>query len=367
MTAYELKDAPGEFAPLVARDVERNAGEVRSEAVVPWQGFNKGAIAVVLGGILVCGMMFLPQYDVMGKTEEREKVAEVEKELEKQKEEAKKQEVKLTKAKVKQTLSPQTLAKLQELKHSLEQMRPDDKEANHAKLEAHRMELDNAWKEIRAKHIKRKSSGGQFIGKIDRKLAEAMKEMDEGNSKKIEKMMGDLAAKAGKVAEMDEGLEKEKLKAELKDGLKQVLGAMKKGGTNTSQLQKAIAMAMSQMNQSNKPGMNKKAMGALQKQLGVVKRLAQQNAQSSRDMKSLSKAMKAIAMAKAVNKQGGLNGQKMANKAGQKGGGQKQGGSQAKAGQGKGKGQGQGQGKGQGNGQSTQAKGGKQGTGGGAG
>ncbi len=311
LTAALIRTAAGAYKPLVLRDAEKAAETIEPRAVAPfhwWPRTRTGALALAA---LCAAMLWVPQIDPFGREAERQQQVEQHQKLE---EGRKATELRLAELKEQgdeAQLSKAVLKATEDLKKTLNAMKPADQKGNFQKMTAERTALSQMWRKAGEKQaadaLKQDFEPQQFGEGQGRKVDEWKKQLEKGNADALKKEMEDLKEMAEKLAKMPEGAEKRALQQKMNQELKDLADFASSQAGNPS-LNAALQRAMEQLAMSDMQGMSKDALQALQQSLQLSEAEMEKLAQSMRDMKELEQALRTLQLAQRLNQDDQLDG-----------------------------------------------------------
>jgi hypothetical protein len=335
LTLALLETSAGEYQPLVIQSAEQRAGQISPGQVVHqhlqrWSRKTLWLAATAMPNLMLvlAAMMFvLPQLDPFGIVEAAQRRQKRQERLaeSRQATQLRLQEVK---KKAEETAeSSETEEAIQELKTAFNNMKPLEKQDNHATLMAEQRKLGEKWRQISAEKLKDLLKQGsltdQAFGKSDEDvLRKWTKELQEGNAEgvkeELQRAMQDLQElreqleKLSKAATPEEKAATEKKAAELEREMKDrldKLNQLARKKLNSEQLSAALERAMQQLDAARNPELMDEALEGLKESMELSELELEEIAQSADDMKTLEEALKTIQMAKKLNEKEKLDGE----------------------------------------------------------
>jgi chemotaxis protein histidine kinase CheA len=323
LTVTMLDTTAGEYQPLVQRDAEEKAQSVNASRVVPFRCDNRTwSWATALLVVLFLGLQFGPQLDPFGRVEAATIAKQLQEEMKKSKEVTEVRTAELAKKQKDDNgeVSKEVKQSLEKLVRSLQEMKKNQKKANQKTLAKEQKRIGAQWRNVRnsdpMKELLNRKAAAQSFGKNLRQMREWSKELEEGKSESLNKMMEELrkqmeelkkdAAEGGKMDPVKKQEAFQKLKKKLKE-----MEDFAKKNVKSEALAAALQRAMKQL-EASKDGDKKSAAEALEaamKSLDLSKMELQEIAKSAKDMKELEQALKTMQMAKKLNEQGELTGE----------------------------------------------------------
>jgi len=316
LTTALLEKSPGQYAPLVARDAEQQAGRIKPEEVVPWQWSRSALNSAIVLGVLLAGIFCLPQFDPFGdiqaaQAEETRKV-----ELKKSRKATKQRTAELKKSKDGVSEESKEVAKaVEKLKKDFKKSRRNDPQGNSQRLAAQQKLFGEKWRKLNQQKLnelfnKAEESNQTFGGMNKSKLAKWSRELQQGSTEALNKEIEAIKSELKKLAKTKDPVKKAELREKIKERLRD-LEELASNKMDAKPLAAAIKRAMKQLDASKRQGMSTEALEALEETIDLAKMELQQVAQSAEDLQKLEKALEAIQQAKKLNGQGELDGEDM--------------------------------------------------------
>lgn len=315
LTVALLDDSPGEFKPLVARDAEERATKIKPNDVVPIQLTRNFTDVALVVGLLIGGLLFLPQFDPFGKVEAAVKVEEEKQELANlhRATVARKEALKKIDPDDNDGESKDVKKALDGLKTDFRKMKPKQKSQNFKLLAGQQKALGEKWKKISAQKLKEllsHASSAQKFGAISdkEKLQKWTRELQEGSTDSLNKEFDQLKNELEKLLNTTDPVKRSEIAQKIKKKLRE-LEEFASDKVNSKPLKAALQRAMKQLEMTKFDSMSKEAKKALQESMELAKMELKEIAQTAKDLKALEEALKAIQMAKKANDKQALDGE----------------------------------------------------------
>ena len=303
LTAALLDQSAGEFRPLVVRKAEAVAPQIQPRSVAPLRWRRKtGHVSVALLVLVACAL-FMPRLDPFGSAEERDLAARREKQLADSRRATTLRKEMLAR---RQTgdLSPEVSRALEELKRTFDALKKQDRTGNLRRLNAGRKQLSDLWRKHRKARLRdalSETPAAQRFGAGNlQKTQQWRKQLRRADSSGIGRELDELKTLAQQLQGTKNPAEREKLRRELKQRLKDLADFMS-GETNSQCMNSALQRALDQLGMSGMKGLAPNALQGLQESLDLSKAELDQLMQSLRDTQALENALKALQMCKALN------------------------------------------------------------------
>ncbi len=302
LTATTLGQSMGDYQAMVASEATDRAKTVQPQQMVAleggWPRFFNTMIALV---VLLAGVLWFPQFDVLGVQAQQQKTAQRKERLEETKKAVAKRADELKKQDVTTPLSKPVEAKLNALKRTFNRMKPKDPKGNAQKLAARKDQLQEAWKQKKLAQALQNQSVSQRFGAMSNPQSRKwQKDLKQGKTSDLEKKLNKLKDQAPQLAKETDPAKRQELQQQMQQSMQDMADfAMKQDGG--SKLSEAMNQALQQLDMASMKEMSKEAMEALQESLDLSEKEMQQLAQNARDMKSLQDAMKALQQAQELN------------------------------------------------------------------
>lgn len=314
LTVALLDQAPGDYAPLVARDAESKASSIQPVAVVPFHWQRRLVNSAVLLGVLMAAIFWLPQFDPFGVVQTAQ-AEEVRKQELKESRKATKMRTALLKKKDngQNEESEEVKKAIEGLKGAFKKSKREDKAGNAKRLAGQQKSLGNKWRkradEKLQKLLSKASDMDQRFGGVNKaKLAKWTRELQEGSTESLQKEIDELKEELKQLAKTNDPAKKAALREKIKQRLKD-LEELAKNKLDSKPLAAALKRAMKQLESSKRKGLSTESLEALSESLDLTKLELKQIAQSAKDLQELEKALQAIQMAKKLNSKSELDGE----------------------------------------------------------
>lgn len=314
LTVALLENSAGEYQPLVVSSAEEKAAKVAPAAVVP---FRCGVpLASSLGAafvLLVLGFLYLPQFDPFGKVEAAEQVQQRHEKLAETKKATEVRAAQLKSEGNEGEESPEVKKAIENLKASFKKMEPKAKQENFKLLAANQKNLGELWRKVNAEKLKdllTKAPQEQQFGAGDKdKLQKWTRELQEGSTDSLRKELDEIKDDIEKLAKTQDPVKKAELEQKLKKRLKE-LQEFASEKANSKPLTAALERAMKQLDMAKMDGLQTESLEAMNKSLDLTKLELKEIAQSAKDLQALEEALKVVQMAKRLNEQEKLDGER---------------------------------------------------------
>jgi len=314
VTALVLDQSPGAYQPIVARDAEQRAAELRPSAIQPWRPW-RGLGLLVLVGVVLGGALALPQADPFGLREEerrlqqqRERLAETER-ITEQRAEA------LAERQLDAELSEEVARRLEQLSQDFQRMERKQQQRNHSVLSKHQQGLGELYRQRQREQLRQAAEQlqqAQQLGSQNEAARRVRDELAKGDASGIKRelqQLQELAERKRAAAERGDRDEAQKLGQELRERLEQLTQAAERQQGADGDLARSLKQALEQLQLADQPGLQSEALQALKESLQLAELDAEQLAQALRDLEGLEQALQNLQMAKALNQQGQLDGE----------------------------------------------------------
>jgi hypothetical protein len=209
-------------------------------------------------------------------------------------------------------LSEETKKAIENLKASLNHMKPSEKSENLKELVGQQKHLGDMWRKLNNEKLKEllsHNAQGQEFGAISKdKLEKWTKELQEGSTKSLQKELDEIKKDLEQLAKTDDPVKKAELEQKIKKRMKE-LSDFASDKVNSKPLAAALQRAMKQLETAKMEGMDKEAVEAAERSLDLTKLELKEIAQSAKDLKALEEALKVVQMAKQLNDSEKLDGE----------------------------------------------------------
>jgi hypothetical protein len=308
LTSVLIENSIGEYKPLVLAEAERRAPEVRPARVSPYRWAPRALALALAMGALAAGVQFLPRLDPFGKQEERRRLLARSRQLDDSRKATALRVEMLQKEPNDARLSKDTQAALDDLKKTLDLAKPEAREINRVTLNKHQKELADLWRKESEQKLKDafdRAPAQQQFGALPPKAQEWKQELLKGEAGALKRELQELKELAQKVAEAPENADKEKLRDELRQRMKDVADFMAKDANHMPAAQ-GMNRALEQLAMGARKPMDAEAMQALKETLKLTELELAALAQNVRDLQALEEGLKAAQLAKRLNDGGQL-------------------------------------------------------------
>ncbi|HYE05032.1 MAG TPA: hypothetical protein VEL07_05850 [Planctomycetota bacterium] len=307
-TAVTLHASAGAYHDAVLARAADRAAELRASALRPWRPWRGAAVAAGLALTLTAIALWLPRFDPFGLEAQRAQAALKRERLAEAREEAKKRIEDLRAKKPDAAVSATVAAELERLVATFAAARPETPKETGARLAEAQKELARAFNEARAKDFASSASlaDSQRLGSA---LSDQLeKDLARGDERAAVERLAKLEQLAKALADAGDPAERERLRQELKQGLRELAdaAAAQPSGAKAAQ---ALSAALEQLAQGADPALEKGAAEALRESLALAQLEMQALGQDARDGQQLREALQALQMARQLNeREGGLDG-----------------------------------------------------------
>lgn len=320
LTLTMLDGSAGEYKPLVARDAERRATNLKPETIVP---FELEQPAVIRGlsmpatiGLLALGIMFIPQLDPFGHkaaAKEKEQLAH-RIESSRAATETLREELK-RKGDLENENSEEVAEAIEKLQADFQRMKPNARVPNAERLVQQQRALGEHWRKLNAEQLRdllRNTDLDQrFGGKDADQLRQWQRELMQGSSESMEQELEEIKEALEELSKIEDPMERTEAMRKVEKRMRELAEfASKQAGS--PQLQAAIENAlnaMEAMENSESKELSQQALETMKESMEVAQMECKQLAQAARDMESLEEAMRLISMAKQLNNEDMLDGE----------------------------------------------------------
>jgi archaellum component FlaC len=300
LTAALSAETAGEFRPIVLEQAEHRASSLEAAKIVPfhWQrGLGQVAAALL---VLAIGARLLPQFDPLGKNEQRRKSTQQEEKLREAKKATALRSEQLAADSTRQ--AEQVRQALAELDKTFKEAQPKQPEPTLQRLAEQQRELGELWRKV-SNEIPRFDKAAQSFGATDpKKLQQWREELKRGDITSLKKELAGLRDQLRKLDGMPDSAEKRAAREQLAQQLNDLAQAMKQE-MNSPGMNAALQRALDQLGQMSKDGLQG-ASDSLQ----LSEQELEQLAQAMKDARSLEDALKNLQMARQLCQSGKLAG-----------------------------------------------------------
>lgn len=308
LTSVVIEESIGEYRPLVLAEAERRAPEIAVAKVSPFRWWPRALVLALAMGTLAVGVQFLPSLDPFGKQEERKRLLARSRQLEESRKATALRVEMLQKDSHDARLSKDVQGALDDLKKTLDLAKPDAKEVNRSALNKHQKELADLWRrdsEQKLKDAFDRTPAQQQFGAMAPKAGEWKQELLKGEMKGLNRELQELQELAQKIAEAPDNADKEKMRDDLRQRMKDVADFLAKDANNMPAAQ-AMNRAMDQLAMGARKPLDNEAIQALKQTLKLTELEVAALAQNVRDLQALEEGLKAAQLAKRLNDNGQL-------------------------------------------------------------
>lgn len=307
LTVTSLSTSTGDYQAAVQDEANRKAPMVSPKSIVPFSPGSKLTQVIVTLLVLMAGVLWLPQFDVLGKEEVRQKHVQRKKRLEETRKAIVKRSERLKKQDLAAEHSKQVEAKIKALQQALKRMNPKDPKGNLQKLADQKQRIQESWQQKKLAQALKNNPANQRFGNTTEQQKQWAKQMNNGQSQSLEKKMQDIKKKAEELAQTTDDKQREKLQKDIKQSIQEMTDyAMKQDGGQ--QLAESLQQALQQLDMSKMSDVSQEAAKAVKDAMNLSEQELQKMAQGVRDMQKLQEALKTIQQAQQCNNQQPLDG-----------------------------------------------------------
>jgi len=325
LTLATLSSSAGQYQPLVEQAAAKVASRIVPADVVPFKVERPMGMQACVLAVLALLVWLLPTLDPFGKVEAATKVEKQKKEIEiirkvvKTREEQLKSEVQVAEER-----ESKIADQMKELMGALRQMKPAEKKPNSQVLQTNRQSLNELWKNVSSEELRemlsQSISDQQFGGSRAQKMNEWLKDLQEGNSEKLQQQLNKAQEMMEAMLEAKTPEERQKLASQLRKEL-QDLKKFSSEKAGSPELESALSQALKSLeavagkkSEDGEEGaeegeMSAESQAALRESLELSKKELQELARSAKDLKKLEEALKTLQQAEKLNSQGQLDGE----------------------------------------------------------
>lgn len=315
LTLVMLDHSAGQYQTLVVQDAERRASKISPLNVVRFPLERSLYYGMASLGVLLLGIVLLPQMDPFGKVQAAEAGKERQALLLESKKATLARATQLDKSQdedAEAEESEEVKQAINDLKAALAKMKASNVKLNFEELQKSQKRMAQQWQRINAAQLKemlmQSSMSQRFGGSGREKIEQWTKELQEGSTESLSKELEDIRRELKELANTKDPAKKAELQQKVKKRLSD-LEQFASDKLNSAPLAAALKRAQQQMELGKfDEKMNEDASQAASDSVKLAKLELQEIAQSAKDLKALEEALKAIQMAKRANDQGKLDG-----------------------------------------------------------
>jgi len=312
LTAHTLNTAAGGYQDAVKDEANRKAPTVIAKAVVPFNPGNKLTHVMVTLVVLLAGVLWLPEFDLLNKEEVRQKTADRKQRLEQTRKAIVERSEHLKKQDLAAQQSKQVEARINALQQALKRMNPKDGKGNLKKLADQKQRIGESWQQKKLAQSLKNNPTQQRFGNTTDQQKQWQKQMQKGQSQNLDQKMQDVKKKAEQLAKTTDPGERQKLQKDIKQSIQEMADyAIKQEGGQ--KLAQSLEQALQQLDMTKMKDISQEAAKALRENMELSQQELSQLAQSIRDIKKLEEAMKTIQKAQQANNQQPLDGEAFSN------------------------------------------------------
>jgi len=325
LTLATLSSSAGEYQPLVEQAASKVASRIVPADVVPFKVERPVGMQACVLIVLALLIWLLPTLDPFGKVEAATKVEKQKKEIEIIRKVVKTRDEQIkSQVQVAEERESKIADQMKELMGALRQMKPAEKKPNSQVLQTNRQSLNELWKNVSNEQLRemlsQSISDQQFGGSRAQKMNEWLKELQEGNSEKLQEQLNKAQETMEAMLEAKTPEERQKLASQLRKDLQDLkkFSSEKAGSKDLenalSQALKSLEALAAKKSEGGEAGeedgeMSTEAQEALRESLELSKKELQELARSAKDLKKLEEAIKTLQQAEKLNSQGQLDGE----------------------------------------------------------
>ncbi|MEW4489731.1 hypothetical protein AB1L42_16740 [Thalassoglobus sp. JC818] len=313
LTLLSIEKSSSEYRPLVIRNAEKLAPNVNPEIVAPfqWERFSMWPVAALV--LLMVGSMFVPTLDPFGKVAEAKQEEDQKKLLEESAKQTQKRKDVLAQKNVDAENSEEVEKAVEGLKIGFQRMEKADPKANLERLNKHQKEIGEIFRKLNSGELKSlfdKWNSEQKFGSLENQemFREWQKSLQQGNSEPLQQELDELSDALKELAKTDDPIERTEIERQIQKKL-DALEDFSEKQVGSKALTAALQRVKQQLDASKGEPLSQEAMESIQQSMEVAQMEMELVAQSARDLQKLEKALEAIAQAKQMNAEGGLDGE----------------------------------------------------------
>lgn len=311
LTVAMLDRSAGQFQPLVEEAAEKRAVQINSAEIVPLR-FKRVAVSVCTLLALLCGVLFLPQWDLIGYVAAADDVQQQQRELEESRRAIAARIEAIQRHAPEEPNSKDVKLAVAKLEASLKEMKPKEKPRNNQALAENQKELGKRFRENAAKlkSALRQNPIAQQFGlarKDEEHLQKLARDLKDGSTESLQKEIDSIEDELQRLMKTEDSVEKSAMQQNLRKRL-QDLADLSRDHIGTKATAEALKRAIEQLQLAKNESLSKDALDALSESLDLTKLEFEELAQSIRDLKELENALKTLAMAKRLNDKEKLDG-----------------------------------------------------------
>lgn len=312
LTATQIDHSLGAYQGLVLAQAEERAAGVKPAQVVPCDWGRGAALSAAGLGLLCLGVLFLPQFDPLGRQEQIQQAARRKARL-RETMQATALRAALLQQKTAMVQSDPVKAAVANLQKTFNAARPEDKTGTFNRLVEQQKTLGELWRkgnEEKLRQALNRAASGQNFGALDSAKAEQWKEdLQKGDTSSVQKEIDALKALGRELLATSDPLRREQLRQELMNRMQALQEALAQQ-LSSQPLDAALQRAMEQLQTaSGQPALSKEALQALAESLNLSAEELKQLARAAGEMRSIEEALKALQAAKRLHGVKPLDGQ----------------------------------------------------------
>jgi hypothetical protein len=320
LTLTMLEGSAGEYKPLVSRDAERRAAQLKADAIVPFD-MEPPAVIRLLSmpaavGLLALAILFIPQLDPFGRKAAAEMQAELARRVETNRSltEDRRDELK-RQGDLENENSDEVAEAIEKLQADFQRMQPNQRVPNAERLAAQQRALGDRWRRLNTEQLRdllRNSNVDQRFGGQDaEQLRQWQRELMQGSSESMEQEMEEIKEALEALSKIEDPMERREAMRQVERRMRE-LAEFATEHAGSQQLEAAVNRAleaMEAMENAESDELAQQALQTMQESMEVAQMECQNLAQAARDMQSLDEAMRLISMAKQLNTEDMLDGE----------------------------------------------------------
>ncbi|TWT52346.1 hypothetical protein KOR42_30320 [Thalassoglobus neptunius] len=313
LTLLSIEKSSSDYRPLVIRNAEKMAPNVNPEIVAPfqWERFSMWPIAALV--LLMVGSMLVPTLDPFGKVAEAKQEEDQKKLLEESAKQAQKRKDVLAQKNIDAENSEEVEKAVEGLKIGFQRMEKANPKANLDRLNKHQKEIGEIFRKLNSGELKSlfdKWNSEQKFGSLGNQemFREWQKNLQKGDSEPLQQELDEISDALKELAKTDDPIERTEMERQIQKKL-DALEDFSEKQVGSKALTSALQRVKQQLDASKGEPLSQEAMESIQQSMEVAQMEMELVAQSARDLEKLEKALEAIAQAKQMNAEGGLDGE----------------------------------------------------------
>jgi hypothetical protein len=325
LTMVLLEGSAGEYQPLVAAKAEAHAAKIRPGEVAPLRINRRLTMIAATCAGLVAAVHFVPQLDPFGKVAAAEQTREELRHLEESKQATREQLAKIERESLSDAQSKEVKQALDELKAAMKGTQLKARLPNAKLLAGAQKTVAGEWRKISSEKLNdlfsKSSAASQQMGSSSAAMSKKwIDELQAGSTESLKKEFSSLQRDLEELAKTQDPARKAELTQKLRErldalaqfaeeqaGSKTLAAALKR----TQEQMRMAAKAAEAATGDPKDPATQEALKAAAESAKLADKELEQMAQSAKDLKDLEQALSVLQMAKNLNNNDLLDGQKM--------------------------------------------------------